>query len=189
MLDKFGRMCYNINRDFVKINDKKGLFMKGYFNDSKNGIANIAGGAVFIVGFIATVIISLKLNDYSNGYGGIFSFFGVLITILIMFAIINMLSKGNFSADEKSVAFSVGFSKYEYSYKNIISARTEITFTNGRYGAKIPHTELVLSLRNGRIVRFSDAVPSYESDTLESIRKFQNSHQFTKLACYIKSKL
>ncbi len=163
--------------------------MEGNFNDGKNGTANVAGGAVFIVGFIATVIISLKLDDYSNGYGGIFSFFGILITIILMVAVINLLAKGKFSADEKSVAFSVGFSKYEYSYKNIINVRTETTFTNGRYGAKIPHIEFVISLRNDRIVRFSDAVPSYDCETMESLKKYQDSHQFTKLTCYIKSRL
>lgn len=158
--------------------------MEGNFQDGKNGTANTAGCAVFIAGFIAAVIISVKLDD-----AGIAALIGMPVVVFLMVSVVNFLSKGKFSADEKSVAFSVGFSKYEYSYKDIVSARTETTFTNGRYGAKIPHIELVISLRNGRIMRFSDDVPSCESESLDSLNKFQKNHQFTKLACYIKSKL
>jgi len=159
--------------------------MEGNFHDSKNSTAFAVGIITFIVGFIATVIISVSLDDI----GPAFELVGVPVTVFLTVAVVNLLDKGKFSADEKSVAFSVGFSKYEYSYKNIIDARTKTIFTNGRYGAKIPHIELVISLRSGSIVRFSEGVPSYASDTIESLRKFQEKHQFTKLAYYIKSRL
>lgn len=157
--------------------------MEGNFKDGKNGTANIAGGVVFIAGFIATVIISVNLGNSA------FTLFGMPITVFLMIAVDDVLSKGKFSADEKSVAFSVGFSKCEYSYKNIINIRTEIVFTKVRGSAKIPHIELVISLRNGKIARFSDGVPFWESESLESLKEFQKNHQFTKLADYIKSRL
>lgn len=159
--------------------------MEGNFRDGKNGHATTVGLVVFFVSFIATVIISVKSGDY----GTVFLFFGVPVTVLLMVAVDSVLSKGKFSANEKTVTFSVGFSKYVYFYKSIIKVKTEVTFTNGRYGAKIPHIELVLTLRNNKIVRFSDTVPSYESETLESLKKYHNSHQFTELADYIKSRL
>lgn len=160
------------------------LFMKGNFKDREDGIATIAGIMIFVVGFIATVIISVSVSDF----GYVFALPGIILTLLLAVAVESELSKGKFSADDKSVAFSMGFSKYEYSYKNIANAKTETTFTNGRYG-KIPHVELVLSLQSGETVRFSDNVPFCESDTLEGLKEFQKNHQFTKLADYIKSKL
>ncbi|MCM1132874.1 MAG: hypothetical protein NC340_05335 [Ruminococcus flavefaciens] len=159
--------------------------MEGNFRDGKNTTATIVGIIIFMAGFIATVIISVSVGDF----GAVFMLPGIILTLLLGVAVESELSKGKFSADEKLVDFSVGFKKYRYFYTSIINIRTEIIFINGRGGSKIPYIELALSLRNGKIVRFSDTVPSYECDTLENLKKYQKNHQFTELACYIKSRL
>ena len=157
--------------------------MEGKFMDGENSAAKTVESTVFIVGLIATTVISFNTSSIYTSL--IFTIFGMIVTVFLTVEVTNQIAKGKFSADEKSVVFSVGFRKYEYSYKDIINVRTEITFTDSRYG-KIPHIELVLSLRDGKTVRFSDDVPSYECDTLKSLKKFQDRHEFTKLAGYIK---
>ncbi len=153
--------------------------MEGNFRDGKNSLATIAGMIILIVGLIVMPIIQVKFD-----LGSAFTLIVAPVMVFLIFAVDSMLSKGEFSADEKSVAFSLGFSKYDYSYKNIINVKTETTFTNSRYG-KILHIEIMLSLRNGKIVRFDDAVSKYEYDTMEDLKKLQERHQFTKLAEYI----
>lgn len=155
--------------------------MEGNFRDSRNDIVGII---ILIVGLIVMPIIQVKFD-----LGFAFTLIGVPVMVFLMFAVDSVLSKSKFSADEKLVDFSVGFKKYRYFYTSIINIRTEIIFTEVRGRAKIPHIELVFSLRNGKIVRFSDTVPSDKCDTIENLKKYQEKHQFTKLAYYIKSRL
>lgn len=156
--------------------------MNGDFKDSKNEFAKWTSIAVLLLSMIVSTCITAKLDM------PFLTFVTAPVTVGLTLLVSELLSKGRFSADEKSVVFQIGFQKYEYSYKNIINIRTKTVFTNGRYG-KIPHIEIALSFRNGSIMRFCDTVPSYECDTIESFKKFQKEHQFTELADYIKSKL
>lgn len=156
--------------------------MNGDFKDGKNEFAKWSSIVVLLLSMIVSACITAKLDM------PFLTFFTVPAIVGLTLLVSELLTKGRFSADEKSVIFQVGFQKYEYSYKNIADTKVNTIFTNGRYG-KIPHIEIVLLFRSGKVVRFYDTVSQYEYDTIEGLKNLLAEHDFTKLADYIKSKL
>ncbi|MDE6520346.1 MAG: hypothetical protein K2K91_07815 [Ruminococcus sp.] len=156
--------------------------MKGKFIEGNNPLALFVSVMVLIVSIIVTVIIATMLKERILTLP--FSFIDVGLALGIGY----LLTKGKFLADEKGVEFKVGFLKYYYSYRQIVSVKTETILENGRYG-KIPYVQIALSLKNGEIMTFCDQIPRNEADTLESIKDYQDEHKFTELCEYIKNRI
>lgn len=137
-------------------------------------------GAIFI-----GILSGLSLNFDPNSFAGIIgSLLGLAMMALIL-AEVKLLQKCSFDADNDKVIFYAGFIKHTYNYSEIISAEAKIGFTHGRFGSS-PSAELIIKLKNGDTVTFSDInVPDDALSTPEKHKKFHDSHQFTKLSNYI----
>ena len=157
--------------------------MSGNFKDEKNEFAVFGLCATFLVSIIISAIIVSKYNLILLQIPSVF------VTLFLSLAVGNLLSKGKFSADEKSVLFHVGFFKYEYFYNNIsdIKIKTGLAHVkNGSYA----HIEFIIKLKNGETAIFHDCdLPDDALSTPEKHKEFQENHQFTQLADYIKSRL
>ncbi|MDE7365631.1 MAG: hypothetical protein K2N27_12280 [Ruminococcus sp.] len=156
--------------------------MKGKFIEGNNPLAISVSIMVFIVSMIVTSIITTNTGER------ILTIPFVFVNVGLTLGIGYLLTRGKFSADEKGVEFKVGFLKYYYSYRQIVSVKTETILENGRYG-KIPYVQIALSLKNGEIMTFCDQIPRNEADTLESMKDYQNEHKFTELCKYIKNRI
>ncbi len=154
--------------------------MNGRFFDGKSGSA--ISIIILLVGMTVSVyIVYITKLEWLH-------FILPVVYVGITVVIDRVLGKGTFSADEKSVTFRCTFKKYEYLYKNIISVKSKIIFTDNVRSGKIPHMEIALSMKSGKIVRFYDSnIPRDILTTEESIKEIRENHQFTELAEFIKS--
>lgn len=158
--------------------------MNGKFVDGNNPLAIFISVTLFIVTIIATTIIAA--NAGTNG--AILAFPFAFVDVGVCVGAGYLLTRGKFSADEKGVEFKVGFLKYYYSYSQILSAKTEVIFENGRYG-KIPYVQITLYLKTEETMTFCDQIPRNESDTLDSMRDYHCKHDFTQLCKYIENRI
>lgn len=158
--------------------------MKGKFVDGNNPLAIFISVTLFIVTIIATTIIAANAGTT----GAILTFPFTFVDVGVCVGAGYLLTRGKFSANEKGVRFKVGFLKYYYSYRQIVSVKVETIFEKGRYG-RIPYVQIALSLKNGEIMTFCDQIPRNEADTLDSMRDYQCKHDFTQLAKYIEKHL
>lgn len=153
--------------------------MNGVFYNGRSELASAVLLIIFFIGFIASIYVMYITRSY------ILQIVLPFILVIVICVMYKLLCRSTFSADEKSVVFHSNLKKYEYSYKHIINVKTKIVFTKGRYG-KIPHMEIALSLKSGKVMRFYDSsIPSDKTDTIEHLEEFQENHQFTELTHYI----
>lgn len=157
--------------------------MNGDFKDSKNKIAVFGMCATLLAGIIIPAIIIAKYNLI------FLQIPAICVVLCLSIAVGEILSRGKFSADEKSVVFHVGICKYEYFYNEISDIEVKTGLTHGRYGASA-HIRLIINLRNGETVIFHDCdLPDDALSTPEKHKEFQENHQFTHLVAFIKSRL
>lgn len=157
--------------------------MNGNFKDAKNAFAVFGMCATLLVSLIISAIIIAKYNLILLQIPITF------VIVLLSVAVGGLLSKGTFSADEKSVVFHVGFFKYEYFYNNIADIEVKTGLTHSKHGTSA-HIKFIITLKNGGTVIFHDCdLPDDALSTPEKHKKFQENHQFTQLTAYIKSKL
>lgn len=157
--------------------------MNGDFRDSNNKQAVFGTAVTLVASMILFAVICVKYNLI------IFQIPAALISVLLTLAVGKVLSRGRFSADEKAVVFHVGFFEYKYLYSDISNIKTETGLTHSK-GGTYAHTELIISLKNGRTVVFHDCnLPDDALSTPEKHKAFQENHKFTKLAGYVKSRL
>ncbi|MDE7104648.1 MAG: hypothetical protein K2O36_02070 [Ruminococcus sp.] len=129
----------------------KGKNMNGNFKDEKNKFAVFGVCTTLLVSMIISAIIVSKYHLILLQIPAAF------VALFLSLAVGNLLSKGKFSADEKSVLFHVGFFKYEYFYNNIsdIKIKTGLTHVKNRSYA---HIEFIIKLKMAKQLYFMTVI-------------------------------
>ena len=158
--------------------------MTGKFNGD-NMALNVTVAVTFFGAMLIGIFSGLSFNVDSRGMAGVIGFLIALAMIPLILAEVKLLQKCSFNADNDKVIFYAGFIKHIYNYSEIASAKVKTGFIHGRYGTS-PRVELIITLKNGDTVTFSDIdVPDDVLSTPEKHREFHDNHQFTKLSNYI----
>lgn len=157
--------------------------MTGKFNGD-NMALNVTVAVTFFGAIFSGLLSGLSFN-FDRSFAGIIGFLICLVMMALIFAEVKLLQKCSFNADNDKVIFYAGFIKYTYNYSEIASAEAKTGFIHGRYGTS-PRVELIIKLKNGDTVTFSDInVPDDALSTPEKHKEFHDNHQFTKLSNYI----
>ncbi len=157
--------------------------MNGDFKDSKNKIAIFGMCAMLLAGIVIPAIIIAKYNLI------FLQIPAICVVLFLSITVGEILSRGKFLADEKSVVFHVGICKYEYFYNDIVDIEIKTGLTHSKNGTSA-HIEFIIKLKNGETAVFHDCdLPDDALSTPEKHKEFQENHQFTQLAAFIKSRL
>lgn len=154
--------------------------MSGYFNDRNLFAGAIAYIFIFIYLLFGVTLLLRFVGDAAAVIGALLCFVPLILK--------RTGGRGSFTADEEKVCFRRNYVEHEYYYADIRAASVDLCSSYIR-GDSRRYAKICLILKNGRTVKYTDAVGYPFEYSAEGVRRFNENLQFTKLCNYINNHL